>query len=362
MNEDELMGIDGYKSYVLKVDQAEKRRFKKGLVLLEITKQALTESLTGLKRKGYEHFIVEPYAKHKQSEERYLSINYDKEDYYLSYSSIGGVDIEANPDSVKMVRLDSDTDWTQLASDTGFSSEQLQTLLKAFQVNHFTFLEINPYTVTSGSLHLLDAAVEVDDAGMFFVDVWGSDDLRVPASTKKAPAEETVARLDEKSPASFNLSALNRNGSIFLLLSGGGASVVVADEIHNHGFGNEIANYGEYSGNPTEYETYVYACALLDLLLESKANKKVLFIGGAVANFTDIANTFSGIIRAVDEHADGMKKQGVRVFVRRGGPRQEIGLKRIRDALETHGLLGDVYDPHTSINQAVDSLIKEVRA
>lgn len=357
----DLVPIGGSRSYVLKVDQAEKGRFKKGLVLLDVNKKGLKEGLKQLQAKGYTHFIVEPYKTHDQEDERYISLSYDRHHYFLSYSAKGGVDIEQNPDSVTTLRLGQDTDWNSVAGETGFSVEQLERLRDLFKVQHFTFLEINPYTVNDG-LQLLDAAVEVDDTGMYFVDEWSSEDVRYPLMAQKTDAEDRVARLDEKSPASFNLSVLNPNGSIFLLLSGGGASVVVADEFHNQGLGQEIANYGEYSGNPTEYETYVYASSLLQLLLVSNATKKVLFIGGAVANFTDIANTFSGIIRAIDECSQQLTDQGVRVFVRRGGPRQEIGLSKIHATLEGHGLLGGVYDPSTSIHDAIGFAIKEVRA
>jgi len=357
----DLTQVKGFKSYVLKVDQAEKKRFKNGLVLLDLTKADLDSGLKKLQKRGYEHFIVEPYVKHDQEDERYISLSYDKHYSYLSYSSMGGVDIEDNSETVQTVRIDEKTNWSNLASKTGFSEAQLQKLFEIFVREHFTFLEINPYTVTTEGLHIMDAAVEVDDTGTFFVDGWSNSDLRSPRSAKKTESEEIVAVLDEKSPASFNLSVLNPNGSIFLLLSGGGASVVVADEIHNHGLGKEVANYGEYSGNPTEDETYVYTSALLKLLVASKAKKKVLFIGGAVANFTDIANTFAGVIRALNDYAPKLRKQDVRVYVRRGGPRQEIGLARIHQVLEKYELLGAVYDPNTSIQDAVKAVIKEMK-
>lgn len=127
------------------------------------------------------------------------------------------------------------------------------------------------------------------------------------------------------------------------------------------GLGKEVANYGEYSGNPTEDETYIYTGALLKLLIASKAKKKVLFVGGAVANFTDIASTFAGVIRAIDDVAADLRKQKVKIYVRRGGPRQEIGLARMRQVLEKYELLGGVYDPSTSIYSAVDSAIQEVK-
>jgi len=43
------------------------------------------------------------------------------------------------------------------------------------------------------------------------------------------------------------------------MVAGGGASVVYSDAIAAHGFAHELANYGEYSGAPTEDQTYEYA-------------------------------------------------------------------------------------------------------
>jgi len=37
---------------------------------------------------------------------------------------------------------------------------------------------------------------------------------------------------------------------------------------------------------------------------------KVLIIGGAIANFTDVAKTFTGIIQAFENYADKMKEIG----------------------------------------------------
>lgn len=360
-DEKDLAQVKGFNLYVLKVDQAEKKRFKNGFVLLGLTKKDLEPGLKKLQGKGYDHFIVEPYTQHNQDVERYISLSYDKHFFYLSYSSMGGVDIENNSETVHTIQIDEKADWPGLAYETGFSDDQLRKLFTVFVREHFTFLEINPYVVMKDGAHILDAAVEVDDSGSFFVDGWSGDDLRSPLALKKNASEDIVSELDEKSPASFNLSVLNPNGSIFLLLSGGGASVVVADEIHNHGLGKEIANYGEYSGNPTEDETYTYASSLLKLLVSSMAKKKVLFIGGAVANFTDIANTFAGIIRALDDYAPKLRAQGVRIYVRRGGPRQEIGLERMRQVLEKYELLGGVYDPSTTLHDAVKFAIDGVK-
>ncbi len=353
--------VKGYKSYVVKVDQAVKGRFKKGLVLLDVKQGDVKQSIEKLQYEGYRSFVVESYVKYQATAERYLSLMQDRVGIHLSYSAQGGVDIESKSDTVVSCLIDDMTSWDDLATQTELSVKQLQTLVETFKKNYFVFLEINPYVVIDGVVTILDCAVEVDDAGAYFTHAWTEDDVRTAKSTKATPEELAVRVLDANSPASFNLSVLNPNGSIFLLLSGGGASVVIADEVYNQGYGNQLANYGEYSGNPNSHEAYLYTAEVMKQLLASTSKQKVIFIGGAVANFTDIANTFAGVIKAIDEYSAQLKKQKVKIYVRRGGPRQEIGLARMHTALEKHDLLGGVYDPSTTITDALGAALKGLK-
>jgi ATP citrate (pro-S)-lyase len=84
------------------------------------------------------------------------------------------------------------------------------------------------------------------------------------------------------------LTVLNPTGRVWTLVAGGGASVVYADAIASAGFASELANYGEYSGAPSESQTYLYARTVLDLMLRVPKHPegRVLFIGGGIANFT----------------------------------------------------------------------------
>jgi len=86
---------------------------------------------------------------------------------------------------------------------------------------------------------------------------------------------------------------------------------------------------------------------------------KILIIGGAIANFTDVAKTFDGIIDAMKEYADKLKDVGVKVYVRRGGPNYEIGLKRIKKAAEELGIPIEVYGPETHMTEIVRKAIED---
>jgi ATP-citrate lyase beta-subunit len=355
----EQMKEMGAGPFVVKVDQGIKGRFKKGLVLLDVQSADLMSAIEQLRAKRYTSFIVEPMAKHEQPEERYFALNRDRDGLHLISSTHGGVDVESHEDALERDTITPQTDWPLIAKRTGFSEVQLKKLVSVFTDGYMVTLEINPYLVTENGLRLLDLAIEVDDAGAYFTDRWNEDDFRQAETRVLSPQERSVIELDTTSPASFTLNVMNPNGSLFLLLSGGGASIVVADEVFIKGHGKKIANYGEYSGNPTSEETYIYTVALLELLVASSSPKKVLFIGGAVANFTDIANTFAGIIKAIDHMAEELKSQNLKVFVRRGGPRQEIGLARIKESLDAHGLLGGIYGSEVALIDAVDTTIEE---
>ncbi|MDB5184013.1 MAG: hypothetical protein JWO07_694 [Candidatus Saccharibacteria bacterium] len=344
--------------FVVKVDQAVKKRFKNGLVGLNLSAKEVAAWIETTKQKGYDHFIVEPYREHDQADERYISLMQGGTGMHMTYSAKGGVDIEDNSDSLVTQTIDDATDWKALADKTSLSVEQLQALTKVFTDNYFTLLEINPYIVTD-KLQLLDVAVEVDDAAALMVNTWSEDDIRTPPRAM-SDEERTIAALNDSSPASFSFQVIDPNGSLFVLLSGGGASVTVCDEIYSAGQGTQLANYGEYSGSPTTEEAYIYTAAVLRTLLRSTAPKKALFIGGAVANFTDIAKTFAGVCKALEEYGSEMKKQGIKVVVRRGGPNQEKGLANIKSCLDKFSLTAAVYDQKTTIDAAVGRLLQEV--
>jgi len=353
-------GVPASGTFVMKVDEAVKGRFKKGLVELGVSRGKLADTAGQLSDKGYRWLIVEPMVEHPRHKERYLSLVSDRSGVLLQYTSRGGIDVEQHASSIENVRLDENTDWHKLAGRTGIQAGHLRQIVKVFEENYMVFLEINPYLPGKDTPVILDAAAEVDDAAAFFVDGWGDNDLRRHGGRTVSREELFVKELNANSPASFSLSVLNSGGSVFLLLSGGGASVVAADEVYNRGLGKQLANYGEYSGNPNSEETYLYTKTVLSLVLASKAPKKVLFIGGAVANFTDVAKTFAGVIRALDEVAKQLRAQSVKVFVRRGGPNQAAGLERLKKALKANGLLGAVHDPSTPLTAAVDEALREV--
>lgn len=347
-----LESLNNEKTYVVKVDQGVKGRYKKGLVILDKKPGEIPAIIKDLEKKGYQSLFIEEFASHDLHDEYYISIERVREGKRILYSKSGGVDIEANKNSISQVILSDNKDVQKISDYLGIDKSFLEKILDAFDKYYFSFLEINPLVVYKDKFYLLDLAVEVDSVAEFFVDNnWTFSDFVL--DQKKTEEEKAVLELSANSQAAFKLDVINKDGSIFMLLSGGGASIVLADEVYNQGFSDHLANYGEYSGNPNEQETYVYTKNLLSLLIKSAANKKILIIGGGVANFTDIRITFKGIIKALEEVKKELKNQKVKVFVRRGGPHQGNGLLLMNDFLSKENLLGKVAGPEMVLTDIV---------
>lgn len=356
--EKHLPDLDASARFVAKVDEGVKGRFKKGLVFLDRAPDELEDDIAGFRQKGFHYALIEPYQAHPADREYYLSMERTRDGNRVSYSKLGGVDVESNAHAMQHAILNADNA-AQIASDLDVPVEALNKLSAAFDDNFMSFLEINPLVPGQGALNLLDAAVEVDDETVPLVhERWTPADFRDAES--RTPEEETILELASHSLASFRLKVLNEDGAVFLLLSGGGASIVVADAVASAGRGADLANYGEYSGNPNLEETYIYTKALLSLMIRSKAPRKVLIIGGGVANFTDIRTTFKGVVRALEETSAELRKQQIKVYVRRGGPHEAEGLAAMRVFLEEKGLLGQVSGPELVLTDIVPAAIESL--
>lgn len=134
---------------------------------------------------------------------------------------------------------------------------------------YFTYLEINPLVVTNDAIYVLDLAAKLDATADFICrPLWGEIDYPPPFGRDAYPEEAYIADLDSKSGASLKLTILNKKGRIWTMVAGGGASVIYSDTICDLGGASELANYGEYSGAPSEQQTYEYAKTILSLMTQ----------------------------------------------------------------------------------------------
>ncbi|MFX1386017.1 MAG: ATP citrate lyase citrate-binding domain-containing protein [Promethearchaeota archaeon] len=371
---------------VVKPDQLFGKRGKAKLILLDadlnqvknFCKDNLNkEFLIGNVKGNLTRLLVEPFIPHEK--EYYVSITSDRENDIIHFSLEGGIFIEENWDKVNHISIPLGTDINafDLAGqmpDLGDLKDVLIPFIKGlFQVyvdQDFAFLEINPFAITKDKKIVpLDVKARLDDTAAFVhTDTWGNptNPLEFPAGfgQEMSPEEAKIKDLDEKTGASLKLTILNRNGNVWTMVAGGGASVIYTDTIADLGFSEELGNYGEYSGNPSQEHTQIYAQTLIDLITEKpdpKGKEKYLIIGGGIANFTDVKATFSGIVSAIKNSVDKLKKANVKILVRRGGPNEKQGLELMKQVGEETGIPIEIYDRYSSMTRPVARMIEKMR-
>jgi len=361
---------------VVKPDQLIKRRGKLGLIKVNTDFQSVkawvseknsTEQKIGKATGKLRKFIVEPFLPHKQQEEAYVCIYSQREKDIILFHHEGGVDIgnvdskaskinivvqdkmEVSVDDIKSSLL------TKFAGDKDLVARFIQTLYKQYVDLYFTYLEINPLVITGGKVYVLDLAAKLDATADFACRAkWGDIEYPPPFGRDAYPEEAYIADIDAKTGASLKLTILNAKGRIWTMVAGGGASVIYSDTICALGGAEELANYGEYSGAPSEQQTYDYAKTLLSLMTrEAHSQGKILIIGGGIANFTNVAATFKGIVRALEEYQTLIRNQNVKIFVRRAGPNYQEGLRIMRDVGQNLEIPLYVFGPETHMTAIV---------
>ncbi|KAG6773044.1 hypothetical protein POTOM_020298 [Populus tomentosa] len=363
-------------------------------------------------------FIVEPFVPHDQ--EFYISIVSERLGSTISFSECGGIEIEENWDKVKTIFLPTEKPMTleacapliaTLPLEVSFfifiifdlinsgdeqsklkvlgivHSELLNTYLKfadttsilsqirgkigdfiigvfsVFQDLDFSFLEMNPFTLVNGEPYPLDMRGELDDTAAFKnFKKWGNVEFPLPFGRVLSSTESFIHSLDEKTSSSLKFTVLNPKGRIWTMVAGGGASVIYADTVGDLGYASELGNYAEYSGAPNEDEVLQYARVVIDCATsDPDGRKRALLIGGGIANFTDVAATFNGIIRALREKESKLKAARMHIYVRRGGPNYQTGLAKMRTLGEELGVPLEVYGPEATMTgickQAIDCIM-----
>ena len=368
---------------VVKPDQLFGKRGKANLLLLDANsdqmKQFCNDNLNRVCEIGnikgtLKRLLIEPFIPHEK--EYYISITSDRENDIIHFSFEGGIFVEENWEKVihVPVPLGQDINSFDLEGklpDLGEYKDVLIPFIKGlFQVyvdQDFAFFEINPFAITDQKeIVPLDVKARLDDTAIFLHgDTWGNPDnpIEFPAGFGQTMSEEEamIHELDEKTGASLKFTVLNREGRVWTMVAGGGASVIYTDTVVDLGLGNELGNYGEYSGNPSREHTEIYAQTIIDIITEKpdpQGKPKYLIIGGGIANFTDVKATFTGIVSAIKKSVDKLKKANVKIFVRRGGPNEKQGLELMKQVGEETGIPFEVYDRYTHMTRVVE-LIKK---
>jgi len=345
---------------VVKAHEALGSRFKLGLVKVGLdlagAKSAVKEMLgRQIESISIREVIVSEAIDHK--DEFYASAKSTRDGVDLMVTTYGGVEVEDNWDKVKKLTVEigetpSDADLSKLVKDAGFTgetapkmSEFLKKLFTCFENEDAQYVEINPLVLdTHGHLVALDAVTLLDGDAKFRHKDW-TFSFAAEFGRAYTKNEEEVMAVDAKVKGSVKLIEIP-GGNIAMLPAGGGASVYYSDAVVARG--GKLANYAEYSGDPPDW-----AVEVLTEKVCSLPNIKHIIVGGAIANFTDVKKTFGGIINAFRKAKAEGKLNGVKIWVRRGGPNELEGLAAMR-ALQDEGFDIHVYDRRTPLTDIVD--------
>ncbi len=222
--------------------------------------------------------------------ERYLGIVYDDRSRGPAAvaSLAGGVDVEDEAASSSRVPLSTlaptqDFRLKEAVAALGLSGRELNELTgilarlwRLFTEHDLLLAEVNPLARTSDGRWLdLDARVELDDDALY------RQAAHAPAPRSDREASELeleAARIDRSDHRGVAGRVVQFDGSLALLIGGGGASLTAFDAVRAHG--GQPANYCEIGGNPSVRKV----AALTRLLLGQPGIERIAVIMNVVNN------------------------------------------------------------------------------
>lgn len=351
---------------VAKAHEALGGRFKLGLVKIGLdlkgveraAKEILGRTVEGMK---ISQVIVAEMIEH--DEEYYLAVKSVREGAEILMAKFGGIEVESNWDkivrtSVPVGEKATDAQLEDCAKRAGFSGPMAkkmaafaQTLFACYESEDGQYIEINPLVVEkkSGELVALDAVTMLDGDSRFRHPDWNFN-FAADFGRAYTSAEMEIMEIDSRVKGSVKLIEIP-GGEVALLPAGGGASVFYSDAVVN--LGGTLANYAEYSGDPPGWAVEALTervCALHGI--------KHIIVGGAIANFTDVKVTFQGIIAGFRKAQAAGRLKGVKIWVRRGGPNEAVGLAAMRE-LKNEGFDIEVFDRYTPLTDIVNMALNK---
>jgi ATP-citrate lyase beta-subunit len=339
-------------------------RGKRGLVkVCETPAEAKTaaEKMLAVRVDGHpvEEIMVEEAVDYRPGE-HFVALTESREGLTLFLAAdVGGVDVESVWNKVQKTSIDvgDAPDLTAFARKAGFDGDArkvarfLSQLVECFWKEDAEYVEINPFVFEkkSGDIVALDAVLKLDGDARDRHPEWDFEFSEFGAGVPSA-SDKKIAEVDAKIKGSVKLITLKGGGKIAILPAGGGASLFTADAVVR--LGGTLANYAEYSGNPPGHAVQTLSEVVFNL-----PGITDVIINGGIANFTDVYKTFGGIIAAMRSCKKLLQKNGVRLWVRRGGPNEAVGLPMIAK-LADEGFKIKVYDRHTGLTDVVDMAIE----
>jgi ATP citrate (pro-S)-lyase len=343
------------KKYVIKVDNGTKHRMNRGLVKVNISKEDMQNWIKS--RDTNENYFIEHVINFKS--EIYLAIRPFNNDFNeIIINKNGGVNLDHPEKDGEIYKVNI------LNPEIQLNDKLLEDFVKKvytfYLKYHGVFLEMNPIVLNldTNSYIALDIAMLIDQDALYLFNERDKELISMNYLQEKELTleENEIKKLDERTGGSLKFTLLNPSGNIWTLVAGGGASVLYTDAIINRGYLENLANYGEYSGDPQEDLVEAY-CDNVFNLMKKVTIDKILFIGGGIANFTDVLSTFNGIIKSIYKNHDALLN--TKVYIRRGGPNYKKALEVMKQTLDKYKVYNEVYGTDTPITEIVSIGLKE---
>ncbi len=282
--------------------------------------------------------------------EHYLSITYNTttKQPMVVYSTKGGMDIEeVEENEIRKTNIEI------LNPSVPVDIPYVQELWKCFFSEDARVVEINPLIQTAdGRFIAADAKVALDDDAFYRHPQWEQYEPRTMLGRLPTEREIEAKKIDE-GEAYYRGTAgkyIELDGDIAMILNGGGASIANMDALIQAGL--SPANYTEYSGNPPREKVYQLAKVVL-----SKPGIKGLWMCGNVANFTNVKETFLGIIDALDEI-----KPTYPIVVRRDGPESAEGFALLEECAQRNHLNIKMFKKDVGMSETAGVLAQMIQS
>ena len=351
---------------VVKAHEALGSRMKLGLVKVNLDLKGIKKAATEILGRDVQglmisQVIIAEMVEHK--EEYYLAVQSNREGAEVLMAKFGGIEVEENWDKVVRTFIEiGDKPTTKqllkLAEDAGYKGDTAKQmadfamkLFDCYDNEDGSYIEINPLIMNPKTKELvaLDAVTLLDGDARFRHPDWNFN-FASEFGRAYTESEKTIMEVDSRVKGSVKLIEIP-GGTTALLPAGGGASVFYSDAVVTRG--GTLANYSEYSGDPPSWAVE----ALTDKVCSLPGIKNII-VGGAIANFTDVKATFAGIINGFRKAQKEGKLDGVKIWVRRGGPNEVAGLAAMRE-LKNEGFDIEVFDRYTPLTDIVDMALEE---
>jgi succinyl-CoA synthetase beta subunit/citryl-CoA synthetase large subunit len=278
--------------------------------------KAKIEHLLSTEVRGYRSRKILVEEKTAVEQEFFMAVTYDTvvKSPLAIFSQEGGVDIEelaaCEPEKVRREYFSARGRLPQyrareIISDAGISGRVLiglgsvLSILADISLDYdATLAEINPMALTDeGKLVALDCHLEIDDDAVFRhreIAEKQQDQDRYVGGRGSTDFERKAAEIDNLDHRGVAGRMIEFNGTLGLIIGGGGASLTAFDAVQQHG--GDPANYCEIGGNPSVLKVQELTKHIL-----SKPNvEKIAVIMNVVSN-TRVDMVARGVVKGILE-------------------------------------------------------------